>query len=309
MSIHVWVGDGPVGAEGDIELKIDFIEDEGSPARVFEVAAQIIRSFEDLDRALITSVDSTISTMLVLEDVEKSSLKVVLRNVLKQLDDQALKDLDWRPLVGQYLVKAKHIAVEWLDRKIGEDESAGIEDLTERLQRLAAETDVRHVPDYPLLNPSRIAQPLDEFQRAKAKLKPGERLTITLDRQDYQVDIGSTWLPSEHMSEVKGDRLLSNTSDMLLVIKKPDFLGKSQWSFRHGRTNFSAPIVDEDWLADFHAGKHPLSPGDALLVRVRFDHIYSEKGDLLESEKKIVKVMDVIKNAGPHPELFDDDEV
>lgn len=304
MSIRVWIGDGPVGAEGDIELKIDFIEDDGSPARVFEIAAQIIRSFEDLDRALITSVDSTISTMLVLEDVEKSSLKVVLRNILKQIDDQALKELDWKPLVGQYLVKAKQITVQWLDRKIEEDEDAGIEDLTERLQKLAIETDVRHIPDYPRLNPSRIAQPLDEFQRAKSKLRPGEGLTITLDSKEYRVDLGSTWMPSEHMSDVKGDRVLSNDSDMLLVIKKPDFLGKSQWSFRHGKANFSAPITDENWLDEFHSGKHPLSPGDALMVRVRFEHIYSEKGDLIESDKKIIKVMDLIKNAGPHPDLF-----
>ncbi len=62
MGIRIWVGDEPVSTDADIELKIDFIEDEGSPARVFEIAAQIIRSFEDLDRALITSVDSTIST-------------------------------------------------------------------------------------------------------------------------------------------------------------------------------------------------------------------------------------------------------
>jgi hypothetical protein len=308
MSIRVWIGDGPVAADGDIELKIDFIEDEGSPARVFEIAAQIIRSFEDLDRALITSVDSTISTMLVLEDVEKSSLKVVLRNILKQLDDQALKDLDWKPLVGQYLVKAKQITVQWLDRKIADDDDAGIEDLTERLQLLATATDVRHIPDYPRLNSARIAQPLDEFQRAKAKLKPGEGLTITLDNQEYRVDIDAAWLPSEHMAEVKGDRVLSNDSDMLLVIKKPDFLGKSQWTFRHGKANLTAPIIDRDWLSEFHSGKHPLSPGDALMVRVRFEHVYSEKGDLIESEKKIIKVMEVIKNRGPHPDLFDGDD-
>ena len=219
MSIRVWLGDGMADPESDIELKIDFVEDEGSPARVFEIAAQIIRAFEDLDRALVSSVDSTISTTMVLEDVEKSSLKVFLRNVLKQVDDQALKDLDWKPLVGQYLVKAKRVAVEWLDRKIGEDQPAGIEDLTERLQKLAAETDVRHIPDYPKLNPARIAQPLDELQRAKAKFRSDEGLVITLGKEDYRVDLSSTWMPSEHMSEVKGDKILSNTSDMVLIIK------------------------------------------------------------------------------------------
>ncbi|RVH05056.1 hypothetical protein CN217_26505 [Sinorhizobium meliloti] len=306
MSIRVWLGDGMAEPESDIELKIDFVEDEGSPARVFEIAAQIIRAFEDLDRALISSVDSTISTTMVLEDVEKSSLKVFLRNVLKQLDDQALKDLDWKPLVGQYLVKSKRVAIEWLDRKIDDDQPAGIEDLTERLQKLAAETDVRHIPDYPKLNPARIAQPLDELQRAKSKFLPDEGLVITLGKEDYRVDLSSTWMPSEHMSEVKGDKILSNTTDMVLVIKKPDLLGKSKWQFRHGKKNLSVPITDEQWLKEFHEGAHPLSPGDALSVRMRHVAVYSEKGDLKESSETIVKVMAVIKNAGPAPDLFED---
>lgn len=305
MVVRVLLGEGPMDPESDIELKINFVEDGTSPARVFEIAARIIRAFEDLDRALLSSVDSTISTTLILEDVEKSSLKVFLKNALKQLDDQALKDLDWKPLIGQYLVKAKWLAIEWLDRDVGKGEPAAIEDLTERLQRLAQDTDVRHVPDYPVINPARIAQPLDEIQRVKQLFRKGEGLVITLDKQDYKVDLEQTWMPSEHMSEVKGDRILSNTSDMLLVIKKPDFLGHSKWSFRHGKATFNAPVSDEEWLDRFHKGDFPLSPGDALMVRTRFTHIYGESGKLKESSQEIVKVLDVIKNAGPPADLFD----
>lgn len=305
-SIRIALGDDFVPPDSDIVIKIDFREADGSAARVFDIAANIIRSFEDLDRALIGSIDSKIQTELVLEDLEKSSIKIFLRNVLRETDDQALKELDWKPAVGKYLVKAKYAALSWLDRKIEDDQPAGIEDLTEKFRELAQETDVRHLPDYPKLNPARVAQPLDQIQRTKAQFKPGEGLTVTLGSDEYSVNLGSTWLPSEHMEDVDAEQVLSNEIDMVLVIRKPDFLGNTQWQFQHGKKRFSAPIDDKDWIRDFHQGTHPLKPGDALRVRVRYTYRYDAKGDLLETEEIIIKVLSVIHAAIPPKDLFDD---
>jgi hypothetical protein len=292
------LGDDFLEPESDIEIKIVFVEDASS-ARVFEIAAELIRAFEDLDSILITSVDSAMSTSLILEDVRKSSLRVFLRNVLCQLDDDAIKTLDWKPLVGQYLVKAKYLALRWLDRDVREDEPAGIEDLAETIRRVAAETDVRYLPDYPPINPARLAQSLDEIQRVKEKFREGEALTITLDRQDYRVNLGSTWLPSEHMQDVDSGKELANTIDMVLIIRKPDLLGRSRWQFKHGKRSFNATITDKNWLDEFHKGVHPLSPGDALRVRVKHTAQYNERGHLTAQSEEIVKVIEVIKHEEP----------
>lgn len=88
----------------DIVLKIDFLEG-GSAARPFLIAADLIRALGNIDEALIKSVDSAIETALIVEDLQKSCIKVFLKNVLKHADDDALKILDWKPLVGQYLPK------------------------------------------------------------------------------------------------------------------------------------------------------------------------------------------------------------
>ncbi|KPH06032.1 hypothetical protein AOG23_25100 [Rhizobium acidisoli] len=300
----VSLGDDFVEPDSDIEIKIDFKEGDGSSARVFEIAADLIRAFEDLDSVLITSVDSSMSTSLILEDVQKSSLRIFLRNVLKQLNDDALKTLDWKPLIGQYLVKAKYISLKWLDRDVQDDQPAGIEDLTETIRRLAEETDVRHLPDYPAINPARLAQSLDEIQRTKEKFREGEALTITLDKTDYSVNLGRIWLPSEHLQDLESDQELSNTVDMVLVIRKPDLLGKSQWQFKHGKRSFSAPIIDKAWLEEFHRGQHPLSPGDALRVRMKHTAKYDERGKLLDATEEIIKVMAVIKPDEPPSDLF-----
>ncbi|MCQ6497923.1 hypothetical protein, partial [Vibrio parahaemolyticus] len=59
--IRINVGEEFMPPESDIEIKIDFKE-EGSAARVFDIASNLIKAFEDLDRVLITTVDSKIST-------------------------------------------------------------------------------------------------------------------------------------------------------------------------------------------------------------------------------------------------------
>lgn len=302
--IRITAGDDFMQPDSDIVIKIGFV-DTGSAARVFDIAAGLIRSFEDLDRTLISTIDTKITTELILEDIEKSSLKIFLRNVLQATDDQALQDLNWKKQVGTYLLKSKHVALEWLDRKIDDDEPAGIEDLTENIRKLAQETDVRRLPDYPPLNPSRVAQPLDQIQRIKGRFKEGEDLTITLDKTEYSVDLSSTWIPSEHMADSDVEQELSNESDMVLIIRKPDFLGNTQWQFRHGKKSYNAPIEDTEWLDEFHKGDHALKPGDALRVRMRFNHKYDTKGDLIESSEKIVKVIGVIHSLEPPKDLFD----
>lgn len=288
--------------EGDIEIKINYRDADGSPARVFDIAAGIIRSFEGIDRALLDSIDSSISTEFILEDVEKSSLRVVLKNVLRSLDDDALRTLDWKKQVGIYLVKGKYAALEWLDQKPGAER---IEDLTERIRQLAVETDVRHLPDYAPISPTRLAQPLDEFQRIKRTFRDGEGLTVTLGKEEYSVDVKSDWIPSEHIEEAKGAQDLSNDMDLVLTIRKPDMLGKSMWQFRHGKANLSAPITDETWLYEFHSGKHPVVPGDALRVRARYESQYDDNGTLIDQKVSIIKVYGKVSAAPSAPSLFD----
>jgi hypothetical protein len=78
----------------DLAFEIDFQKGEGDPRRVFDAASLLIDGFEQLDEALAVSVDSKISTVMVLEDLEAGSLKVYLRNILHRVDDEAIKSLD-----------------------------------------------------------------------------------------------------------------------------------------------------------------------------------------------------------------------
>lgn len=278
--------------KNEIIVKIDF-DQNSSPADVFSIATDIIRSFEDFDRAILGSINSNIKSSMVLDDVEIGSLKVFLRNVLDGLDDDAVKSLDWKQQVGKYALGAKKKAIRWLDQEIEKDSPPRLNDLTQEIEKLAKRTDINYLPDYAPIKPSRLAQSLDGFQRAKRKLKNDESITITLSKDEYRIKSKGDWLPSE-FAEPDVEQELHNESDLLLVIKKPDFLGHSRWEFRHGRGSLSATIDDEKWLEKFQNGQFPVKPGDALKVRVSFVHKYDKNGKLIEEINKIIKVYGVI---------------
>src|SRR5262245_59970720 len=104
--------------ETDFAIEIDFEpETEFDPARVFKSMSGLIDTFQDLDRRLVASVDASIEPLLMLEDIEAGSLRTWLRNQLSTVNDDVLKEGEWKKIIGAYLVKCRHIIVRWLDGK------------------------------------------------------------------------------------------------------------------------------------------------------------------------------------------------
>jgi hypothetical protein len=45
-------------------------------------------------------------------------------------------------------------------------------------------------------------------------------------------------------------------------------------------------------------------PGDALRCKMKFTYVYDEKGVLIEQRYEIVKVLEILKSAGPQLPLL-----
>jgi hypothetical protein len=233
----------------------------------------------------------------LLEDVEAGSLRVWLKNILLRTDDEAIKDFDWKKQVGKYVVKAKYIVLEYLDDK--DASLPRLEHMKRALQKLAEETDVRHLPDYPPINEKDLIAALDKLQAAKKELEKGDRLTIDLAGDEYTVNLDSTWLPSDVVKPTKHDDSIKESDvDMSLIIRKPDLLKDAMWQFVHGKANISAPLKDEEWLEKFHRREIPILPGDALHCKVHITYCYDEKGYLTDQKMEITKVYKVIPQGG-----------
>jgi len=289
--------------DADFCVTIDFKKGQGNPRRVFDAASMLIAGFEQIDDLAADTIDSRIEPLLVLEDIEIGSIKIWMKNVLKAIDDQALKELDWKPALGKYLVDAKYAAMTWLDS--GEDDNPpAIGKLSDELHKIARETDLRHLPDYPPVHEGRLLTALDRLQDAKKQLIRGDKMIIETDGRKYEVDLTRTWSPTASITP-DAARETHSEGEMILTVRKPDMIGDTQWQFRHGKNNVSAPIIDQEWLEEYHAGNIDLRPGDALRSTVRFSYEYDGKGKLTGQHIEVEKVLEVIKSDGEQVSFLD----
>ncbi len=291
----------PEGA--DFAFTIDFRRSDGNPRRVFDAASALIHGFELLDAALASSVDESLVPLLVLEDVESGSLKVWLRNVLNGIEDDSIKKLDWKPIVGAYLLKAKYIVLEYCDSG---DATAlpAIDRLKQSLQSLAEQTDVRQLPAYPPIHDAKLIAAIDELQGAKRDLASGDRLIIESEGKTYEVDLSSSASPPRS-PERSDERHSTSEAEMILTVRRPDFLKDSMWQFLHGKTSIGAPILDSLWLEKFHGRSIAIFPGDALRCRVRHTHSYDAANRLLGDRIEILTVLEVISGSDLQGSLFE----
>jgi hypothetical protein len=287
--------------EADFAITINFDRQSPDPARVFRSAQKFIEAFESIDRLLVTAIDSHIEPVLVLEDIEASSLRVWLRNMLSATDDQALKELDWKPQVGKYLVRAKYAMVDLLDGQVTLSDITLIKRIRERIGALAQDTDVKHLPDYAAPSERAILQGVAALANAKAELASTDSVTIGTAEGSrsflLQADLGI----KDMNALIVKEQISFQPAPMILKVKRPDYLGNAKWDFKHGLTPVSAKIEDENWLFRFR-NRDPATivrPGDALRCLVGRTVAYGYDDEVVSDEYRIVTVLEVLP---PPPE-------
>ena len=282
----------PKDPVSDFAFYIDFKKGEGSASRVFSATHEFIRACERLDRDLVASIDASIETVMVLEDIEAKSLKTWLRSTLKATDDQALKDINWKPLVGKYLVRAKYMVLGWMD---DDNTPKNLPDLRRELQKLASETDVRRIPDYAPISPSSLIDAIRGFESVKDHLVDGDVASLDLpDGESIEFNISARINVDDIEAFAIKETQTHRAPCMVLQVRKPDYLGASMWEFRLGKRPLLVKIEDEDWLEQFQSRKVDVRPGDAIKCAVRIEMMYGHDSELIREKHYIEKVQEVL---------------
>lgn len=296
----------PAAPRADFGFEIDFQRGVGPASRVFTATRDFIKVCEALDHELVRSIDSSIETVLVLEDIESGSIKTWLRNVLVATEDDALKALDWKPLVGKYLVRAKYAVIRWID-----DDTAprNLPELRRELQLIAQETDVRHLPDYTPPSPGALIDAIKGFQGVKDALMPGDRVRLLSSDGDIPFNL-TVKLDIDDIEAMAVARSITvPPAEMILPVKKPDYLGNSQWELRHGKRNISARIEDQSWLRRFQTRQEDVRPGDALRCILQIEYNYGFDNELVSEKFTVLEVLEVLVNRVEFLDLpFDEGE-
>lgn len=275
----------------DFCLTVDFKKKSDNPARVFKAMTDLITAFQKFDTHLIGGIDSQLEPVILLEDVEIGSLKTWLSSVIRGLPDEALKDADWKRLIGHYLVKAKYIVLNNLENKLELTDGKVIEDIRFELVEEAKKTDVKQFPHYEPIPIPKLIKSIDEINKSLKHLDKDDKVTFESKLTKNASFNMSLDFSSETMENLMTKEQLSNESTMILKVKKPDYLGNSMWEFKHGNKTIPAKITHDDWVLKFQKRQVDLRPGDSIKARVNVIVKYGHDNNLIGTVYEITEVI------------------
>lgn len=284
--------------DADFGVTIDFQKGLSDPVKLFEAISALLEGFRQFDRVAVSALDPHLQTNIVLEDIQASSITAWIKSTLNRLDDQALKELDWKPQIGRYLVKAKYKTIEFLDQKEKARDRNRIIQLRDDLNTLAENVEFRHLPLRSPIALVDLIKPLDQIQDAKKLLSKTDLLTFKTDDRNYLVDLSATQRPSELLADLQVIRTDEGQMRMSLLVRKPDLLGDSMWEFRHGKNTITARVSDEKWMGSFRAGREFIRPGSSLSCTLFYQYGYDSTDELQTIKHEIIKVHSVVNQVG-----------
>jgi len=298
-----------ISDEGQLfEIKIDFVRDTVNPSRVFKTMSGLIDAFEIIDRTLVAPFDLQLQPSLLLEDIQSGSLRVILANVLKSVDDEAIKNLDWKKLVGAYLVKAKYALIKYLEGRKEIATRGELLEIVTEIQHLAESTDIKALPAYKQPSPAGLLYGIEKITSSVAHLDRKDTAKLLVESESAEFN-QSFLYHQEKVEELLTDTQKVFKSHEILKVKKPDFLSDAQWQFRFRGHQIFANVVDHNWLLGFQTQKFEVKPGDALRVVLETTVGYDEQGIEVANHYKVLQVEEVIllEHLG-HGDLFEDEK-
>ncbi len=297
----------PAPPEADFAIYIDFDKSIEKPQRIFQALDGLISAFERLDKTLAMSIDPSIEPVLLLEDIEAGSIKIWLKDKLKATEDQALYELDWKPMVGRYLLAAKYAFIEWVNDEEERGRTGSLSDLRKRILQLAHETEVRRIPAYGVPSASDLLESTKDVARALSPLNPHDKVRYISSAGESDFNVSLAWDKLDINDLAVRETISSPPSPMILAVKRPDYLGASQWEFRHGKRSIRGKIDDQEWLERFQSRQVDVRPGDALRCQVRHEVSYGYDNEVVSETYVVVSVEQVLENEFKQSDLFDDD--
>lgn len=278
------------------EIKLEFNKDTEEPSRLFRSFADLIDSIKELDTTIAKTINSSVSSKIYLDDIEKGSLIGKLYNHLVINDDNKLDDNKVQEeTIIDFIENSRSKSIEFIES--GKSEVNDLKELAKNIDQLAEQKGIKDSFNYAEPNILDLAKNLNEINEAVSKLNDDEKFIIKDSKNDIEeISKGTEKINLEDVENALTTEEIKSESIAFYKIKRPDFLGDSQWEFKHGNKTLKVKILHEEWLEDFKKGKVIVVPGDSLKVKIKQNFKYNKNGYLISEKTEIIEVLEIKKN-------------
>src|SRR5690606_9481551 len=278
------------------EIKLEFNKDTEEPSRLFRSFADLIDSIKELDTTLAKTINSSVSSKIYLDDIEKGSLIGKLWNHLVINDDNKLDDNKiGEETINEFIEESRSKSIEFIES--GKSEVIDLKELANNIDLLAEQKGIKETFNYAEPNILDLAKNLNDINDAVSKLTDDEKFIIKDSKNTTEeISKGTEKINLEDVENALTTEEIKSENIVFYKIKRPDFLEDSQWDFKHGNKSLKVKILHEEWLEDFKQGKVIVVPGDSLKVKIKQCFKYNKNGYLISEKTEIIEVLEIKRN-------------
>ena len=283
-----------------LSVRVEYVPGESDPRKILQCCVDSINALTSLDDSLAQCISSKVTTRIKLDGFKEGSW-ITKMNKIFFIDDDIL-NID--PNISAeraeiFVNQSRETILKAVNESGTRLDGSELLSIIEKVNDIAKVLNVSDAIGFTSPNPIEVARAINEVSDCSLELMEGENIQISSkDNPDIQCDYIE--LPRNKKVDIDDvvDKLkireIENTNDMILVIKKPDFLGDSQWEFKKGKETITAKIEDEKWLNRFKNGLVVIIPNDALHVDLYEKAIFDKNGMMLSVKRSIIQVKEKI---------------
>lgn len=275
------------------EIKVEFERGQGDPSRVFRAMTGLIESIQTFDQHIAATISTKIQTKLVLQEVKSGSLISGLKTVIKEIPDDVLKTGEAKKVFGHFLCKSKHVFLDWCSKRKEIKSRDDVKELEGELLKLAEQTSIKQMPVYVPIETVALLSDISSVNNALINLDENDSAVLISKETSSQFN-KHLEISEDVIRELMTKEAIVSEGERIFKVKKPDYLGKSQWAFKYSNHTIFAKILDEPWLHDFQSSVIKVHPGDSLRAKVKEETLYGYNNEIVQINYEIIEVTETI---------------
>jgi hypothetical protein len=251
----------------DFELNLKF-HNPKNPVDAFVQIAKMYEKLLAIDEQILYNILPNAQLEYELVDLEYSSIKTKVNQILKSIPDEILKDiLNPANLIGHILVYAKSRLIKATESKEVHSKDTlqrVTDDINDEIKKLSnTSIIILEVNNYFVLNA------INEIGLEGNRLKNGEYYEYISKAGSAMISKGN-YLNMPKMLYELGGQTLEQQRVETLKIKTLDLLSdKAYWKLIRNGKQIEVKILHKEWLDEYHDRKIIIRPNDYLKLELK----------------------------------------
>jgi len=283
----------------DFSIRLNFSPESERPERVFQSMTSLTLAMKHLDTLLANSINAHIDSHILLSEIQGGSIISKFKSILRKVDDEDLRNLNIKRILGKFLVDAKHKILSETNQlqKIKTDKD--ISNIISLVENLKKEFEIYNSLNSRPISHKNLLKILQEISNSLSVLELDD--TVTIESKEKKTPFNRNFiLTDEDIESILTAKSETKRTTLQLKVKKPDYLGKSKWVCKSRYGQMEIKIMDNPWLKDFQNTKEVLLPGDSIRAIIETSVQYDHQGNELNITHYLIEVLEIIRG---HPEI------